>query len=560
MANLSSDSVTISTTIDYLQLLRNYLSMLVRRWKWILAVGLITALLIFGYRSLGKQTYTSRVDIAYLTTRTSLAFDEKIVVQDATVPFYLDESRWDGLTSWATNQQLKSTVHDLVYEKFYANSETPTRKQFDMVMNANREGDVLHLNITYENPDVAKFAADTWAQEYTKLVNVAYISSGKSPSEAKALADQTYQKYLQASEAVEQFELTNNRSDVEAEIAMMDDLIKTLREQKSQALALLNNSKTDAIEQIASSTQATLLAQIDASIGQIFQARRNELRVWYARQLDLIRLQNTLKDAQSQIANGTGNLATINTKLAYLITQIGSPSSTSTSEQGITLNLDLAGFTENPTETFSSADIDGLLKQVAKSLDETKIQIDTIQSEMLAATPNMGLPTDSADSISAQIDAEAMKILSSGQTISPNSEQLISTSLYQKIETYNQYRRNLVSQREKLETQSQTLYLARASAWDLYQTLNNKAHESEAQSAVGSPQVNAPIPASLPIRPNPRDRVQASVVGGALASMMAAAAIILLDGWVLIDQPVNANNTKSNRKPNRDAPAMASAD
>ena len=551
MASLSSETVT---TIDYLQLIRDYLTIVMRRWKVILLVSIVAALLIFGYRSSGKPTYTSQIDISLLTTRTSLGFDEKFIIQDATVPFYLDESRWDGLTSWATNQQLLSTVNDLVYQKFYADSTTLDRNQFSLGMAANREGDVLHLNVIYTEPEVAKFGADTWAQEYSKLVNVAYISSGKTPAESTVLAETTYQKYLQAGESVEQFELTNNLNDVEAEIELVDAQLKALREQKAEALLLLSSSTTNAIKEFANTTQTALLNQINSSVNQSFEARNNELKLWYARQLDLIQLQNTLQDAQSQIANGTVNLATINTKLAYLFSQVNSSSSAIKS-----LNLDFASFTATPEETLSSADVAGLLKLVEKSLLETNEKLDALQAQAL--TPiDFSLPTEVKDSLSTQITEDAMKILNSEQTISPYSEELKATSLYKKIETYNSYRQELIAKREKLKTESQALYLQRDSAWNLYQTLDTKTHEAEAQFAVGSPQVNSPIGASLPERPNQRSRIQASIIGGGLAGLIAIAVIILLDGWVLVDQPTGGNTPRLNRKPVLDGSAMASAD
>lgn len=239
----SQNHINLAT---YSQALQHYTRQLIKRLPLIIGLGVVGGVITFGIRSMGSSMYTSTANLALLTVRARYqTADSTFTTSEALIPNYLDDSRWKGLNALATSQTLLDEVHDIVYDTHidFMDDNEIKRNDFLLITTADQQGDVLRLNVSYPDPDIAAFATNTWSTVYRHKANIAYIPTGYALEETDALIDKAHANYINTIDELTAFELAVNISDSQQQLTLLTQLIADYNEEISGNYDLMINAE-----------------------------------------------------------------------------------------------------------------------------------------------------------------------------------------------------------------------------------------------------------------------------------------------------------------------------
>lgn len=512
--------------IDY----RKYIVAVANRWKLIVGLAIVAAVAAFLTGSLAPRQYTAEAAISFLNVRSEVVFDEQFkTVPDEEATANRSSNRRDALRALAENTSLLAEVFAELSPQLEPDGRSFTA--FRDAVQSQVAGDLLRLQVTWDDPEIAATIANEWARRYVAVANQSYLStSSETPEAARAVADDAFKKYQTAQEQLEAFIAENDLDQLGREIAELDALIEELQAQKTNALGLANSTPILSANRLANTTRDVLLDQMDLSVQSQADDRAHELNDWYERKTGLEQLQKRLEDLKGQIeAGNTSAAAAGGDALALMFTRAGLLGQDSS--PGLLLQIDLNQLGETGRD-LTPSDVEGLLRIVADGLGEADREIERLTGELFRGT-GLEIPTSipSDHELFQVVNSQVEAILNADVVLETESAELEAKPLSRTLARLSDRRQVLQSQTEKLEAKQRELTRDRDTAWDLYTTLDNKAREVEAQFATGAPQVRLALQALPPADPNPRGRLRLLLIAAMLGGIVGVVYAFVREYW-----------------------------
>lgn len=324
--------------------LRQYIDVLVRWWKEIALITLLTVVVtvvgIFGLRFLSKPTYEAGADVAILRTVSELTFDERFTTTSDTATVSNSAARRNALVALAVSPSLAAAVVDQLGDVLTTGEQEPgtlVKKITAELMSAGGragDSDLIRITAVAESPEKAAQIATAWAQAYVREVNQVY---GQVPDELlqsiQTEQAQAKTEYEAAQSVLEQFVSTSRVDELSRQIANSEAIISSLQQGKLQALGTLIAETVEARRKVASTyldaqaqnvaapyareqedRRELLLAQIDALYGaqsEVFQQQVDRdtqlLQGYYTRWLQVSRALDEARTLRTQVADSGEN-------------------------------------------------------------------------------------------------------------------------------------------------------------------------------------------------------------------------------------------------------------
>lgn len=566
---------------SYLDVIRYYVELILRRWPIIVAAGLIAGILMFLWRSLSPATYTSRSDVVMLIVRTTYEpaennTDPQMSSRDSVVPDYLDDSRWTGLVALASNPTILSELKDEAYAEFEAQlvENDIERRNFGLVTDVAQRGDVLRLSVTYRNPAIATWAANHWADKFVEYANRTYITTGETPEVVSQFVDQAFQDYTSASSALAEYQLENQLEEVERQFESLDTLMTAYEERQDDIFLLLNASKVNYSDSAPRQESIALIEAIgDVNSERVNSATSNILGL-YAKLETLHALKTELTLIQGQLESGIDvdalnsgaylalMIARANNQLTTIDTTNSDKSSINVYGSG-NVQYDTSGEVSTGPSLALNIDVTGLeetqltiesVTALLNSIDEQKA-ITEVEIEEQLATWIAGDSSDFTAETTTLIHKQVNRLLNPSELILPEDALIADSQLTQNMTTLDEKLKSLEIQRNQLRLEQSLLYAEREAARNQYNLLLEKFNEVSVFNALGNTQVRrAPFLAVPPEEANPRGRARSAVVSAVAVSSLATLAIVAWDGWFKGNVNQSAT-TKSNKGTGQSQPS-----
>lgn len=324
--------------------LRQYIDVLVRWWKEIALIALLTVVVtvvgIFGLRFLSKPLYQAGADVAILRTVSELTFDERFTTTSDTATVSNSAARRNALVALAVSPSLAAAVVDQLGDVLTTEEQEPgtlVKKITAELMSAGGragDSDLIRITAAAESPEKAAQIATAWAQAYVREVNQVY---GQVPDELlqsiQTEQAQAKTEYEAAQSVLERFVSTSRVDELSRQIANSEAIISSLQQGKLQALGTLIAETVEARRKVAATyldaqaqnvaapyareqegRRELLLAQIDALYGaqsEVFQQQVDRdtqlLQGYYTRWLQVTRALDEARTLRMQVADSGEN-------------------------------------------------------------------------------------------------------------------------------------------------------------------------------------------------------------------------------------------------------------
>jgi succinoglycan biosynthesis transport protein ExoP len=185
--------------------LREYINVIVRRWKWIAGVTLVAviAAAIISFLVLAP-VYEAKAGVVIVKSRSEIAFEPKyrtLTEEDIA-------SRRKALEALVKSSSVAAEVID----KLGSTLEPEEREVGalpDMV-ETESNGDLISIRVKGEDPQKIAAIANAWGEVYETYVNRLYSGSVQSPANIQAQVAEAKSNYQRAQEALAQF-MGNNK-------------------------------------------------------------------------------------------------------------------------------------------------------------------------------------------------------------------------------------------------------------------------------------------------------------------------------------------------------------
>lgn len=212
--------------------LRPYFNVIAKRWRLILASGLITALVAALVSLALPKAYTATAAVLIRPTYSQLAFDERFITEDSPLDPKSD-SHIKALTALAASPAIETAIPASKLQQLAPEDYLPGDLSEDYI-SISSEGDLLLIEATGSSPEQARDLADTWAETFVSYANKLYSEQGGAGGELEKQVEAANQRYQQAQRAYEEFLSTNRLPElgrqIEALTALLDESQKADRE------------------------------------------------------------------------------------------------------------------------------------------------------------------------------------------------------------------------------------------------------------------------------------------------------------------------------------------
>lgn len=448
--------------------LRYYLSVLFRRWQWLIVFPLGAMVLSFAVLSLLPKSYESRAAVAVVRSRTDVSFDPRIrTTTDEGLQPATNASRLQALVALVRATEVAEVVRDQI-----GTALTPEEREisrFVKLVEASNNGDIIYITARYRDPVVAQQIANLWAVAYEEYVNEIYgVRSGSNLAAITAEVADARAAYGAAQADVEAFLAQNQIAQYDREIGLRQQTIESLQQARSIVLS-------GPVDLQVKTQQETLSSQ-------------------YA---DLAKIEQWLAQARSmydQIVSGSDSSAQNFTQLLSLIMLESQIYGGTTPIQ---LQLDATG--ADQFAEVRAQDVLDLITVLEERRTDTQARIDALQAEL-----EQGNIT--------QLEIESDHPLS------------------QRISALDAEIRTLQSSREAQEAQQRLLQQERDQAWETYQTLRSKQTEDEIAANTSGTEVQVASSAVLPTS-QARPVLELVVIAGFLAFVLAIFVVFAYEWW-----------------------------
>jgi len=450
--------------------LREYINVLIKYWKWIIALALLSAIVAFVVSSFLPRSYEAQANVVILKSRTEISFDPKF--QTVTE----DQTNQKGYQDTFVNLATSSDVASIVLDKSGNLLEADQRNVLSLLkkVKASNAGDVIGIKVADPDPTVAAQLANVWASTYEAYVNELFSDRSSSLlSEVQTQAQDIAQTYQQAQSALERFLADNQIAGLEREVKVKQDLIKTLQDQDAT-----NQGRPAELFELQ---QNTLKQELERKYAQL-----KNMDAWLE---DAQTLRDQLTSTPSSSSAAIGNaLALMFLRAKVLANSANLPTQ---------LQLNPTDFSAN---SVSVADVDSLIDVIGARRNRIETDITALSTQLKLATVDINLNSPSEPIIQsiAQLDKEVQK---------------------------------LEADLEAQKAQKRELSQARDLAWDNYTTIQRKVAEVQLSSQITSSQVRVAANAVVPEDPVSPRRLLNTAVAGALGLMFAVFGVFAIEYW-----------------------------
>jgi succinoglycan biosynthesis transport protein ExoP len=193
--------------------LRQYLEVLVQRWKWIVALTVIAALVAAAISFFVLQpTYEARALVLITGPRYQLRFDPRVeTISDFAAAY-------KAYPSLATSDDLLKQVLNVLDPPLPENERTLQALKAKVGASTGADPSLLELKVTNAAPQQAAQVANTWAEQYVLYVNELYGRRSEDVVFFTEQLESARQALEAAEEALIDFQARNQASILDAEL------------------------------------------------------------------------------------------------------------------------------------------------------------------------------------------------------------------------------------------------------------------------------------------------------------------------------------------------------
>jgi succinoglycan biosynthesis transport protein ExoP len=193
--------------------LREYINVIVRRWKWILGITLVAVVTaaIFSFFLLAP-VYEAKAGVVIVKSRSEIAFEPKYrtLTEEDIV------SRRKALEALVRSNSVATEVIDKL-----GSTLDPEEREVgalpDMV-ETESNGDLISIKVKGEDPSKITAIANAWGEVYEEYVNGLYGGSPQSPGDIQTQVAKAESSYKEAEEALAKFTGDNQIDTLSLEI------------------------------------------------------------------------------------------------------------------------------------------------------------------------------------------------------------------------------------------------------------------------------------------------------------------------------------------------------
>lgn len=448
--------------------LRPYIKAIFSAWYWIVGAAVVAAVAAFLVSSNLPETYEAEAIVAIIRERTTVSFGTSIETQEDVLGSRDISSRREALIALVTSNDVAEQVLAEIGDKL-ASEDRSTAALLKMVA-ASNTGDLIVIQVSHEDPQLAAEIANIWAEVYEAYINTLYVSGTSTRPDVLAAQTQAAEAAYKAAQADYESFIGNNpidllQNDIRAKDALLNSYLTATT--KIQAGPI----------QFQANVRQSLLASYYADLGNI--------EIWLA---DAETLREQVQaDPGSTAADISNALA-----LIALRSRIFGGSG-----ETVLLQLDLVSELADPVQV---EDIDAIITVLETRRAETENNIESLSISFASVEP-AEMVIDEDHPIRQQI-AE----LDAG----------------------------LLVLREELAAQSaqqQELAQARDLAWETYQALAKKEQEVAIAAGSTGTEVRLASNSAVPDKPAGMSGLLMAIVASILGGMMAVFGVTVVYWW-----------------------------
>ena len=450
--------------------LREYILVLIKYWRWIVGVSVLAAIVAFGVSSFLPRTYEASANVLILKSETQISFEPKF--QTTTDEQLGDKNYQNTLADLVKSNDLAAIVLAQSSELFSSGEQTVL--DLLKMVDVSTSGDVVSINITSQDPEVAAQLANIWAIAYVDYVNT-LLGEGKNSLliEIEKQVQGVTDDYQSAQLAWEKFLGDNQITTLSLEIDAKKSQLQTLRNQQSDI-----EKNPLFLQDLEQKTQRQLLSNKYAELKQ--------LDVWMSDALAM----------RDQIGQGaTSEAATAGDVLAFVL--LRSQVLASSAKAGVQLQLNLADIAESDV---SAIDVFALIETLQNRQTRVQDEIDNLSNVLISTQEDVVLD------VKPIVSSEAMTAL--------NAEIL-----------------SLTAELEKQQAQQRELKQTRDLAWENYTTIQRKMAEVKLDSQITDSQVRVASQAIVPEEAISPRRMMNTAIAGVLGLMLSIFGVFAIDFW-----------------------------
>ena len=334
--------------------LQEYVAVLIRYWKWIAALAILTAVAALVGSLLMPPTYEAEAAIAIVRVRTDVTFTSQMVTlsEDELANRAMDvNARRTALVALATSNDVAARVLDEIGDRL----EPDERNVLDLLatVEASNEGDLISIKVRHGDPNTAAATANAWVRSYERHVNALYGTVGDLDATIVTQVKAAEETYNAAQAALEAFLGDNRIAVLEREIAARQELLQVYQ-------TALNDAQTQPFNLEMSKRRQVL---------EDYYKEMQEIERWLA---DLRALRAQVERTSTSLASRVGNA------LALILLQ--SRALGGADNLPVQLQIDL---TAGQSEGVELGDVDALIEVLQARRTEAQDQINTLAAVLV---------------------------------------------------------------------------------------------------------------------------------------------------------------------------------
>ncbi len=219
--------------------LREYLDVLVRRWKWIVALAVIAALAAAAVSFFVlKPTYEARALVLITNPRYQLRFDPRLeTISDI-------ETASKAYPTLAVSDDLLKQVLDSLDPPLPETQRTLQALRGKVSASAGADPSLLQLTTTNGDPERAAQIANTWAEQYVIYVNELYGRRSEDVAFFNEQFEAARSVLDAAEEALVDYEARNQQSILQARLTAKQSALRDYLSAQHELSQVIEDAKS----------------------------------------------------------------------------------------------------------------------------------------------------------------------------------------------------------------------------------------------------------------------------------------------------------------------------
>ncbi len=317
--------------------LREYIQVLIRRWKWIVALTLIAAITAAAISFFVLQpTYQATALVLVTNPRYQLKFDPRLETLSEI------ETASKAYPTLATSDDLLQYVLDALDPPLPEGEHDLQTLRGKVAASAGADPSLLKLTVTNSKPERAARIANTWAEQYVLYVNELYGRRSEDVVFFTTQRDAALETLQTAEQALIEYEARNPQSTLQSRLgakrATMNDALNVqrkltllvqdarvlrqqLKEQPASASASLGDELAALLLKIQGLSQdATLPLQLQLNSGESLSNKTVGEQMQLLDEL-ITAVENRLADTEAQVQTLSDEILPLQEELQQATTE-----------------------------------------------------------------------------------------------------------------------------------------------------------------------------------------------------------------------------------------------